>query len=98
MIDVAPRRIFARRGVDMVHDEIVWLNRRAKRIRRFAWPAAAWPRHEWNNFRTHAKISQSTMRVSPPIASAIRQAAAVMRASASVGVMIFRKNKTRGTR
>ncbi|WP_298254745.1 hypothetical protein [Bradyrhizobium sp.] len=86
---VVPRRIFARRGVGVIHREIVRLNWQAKRNRRFINPVATRAWNEWNDLCTHAKISQSTIRVSPPIASAIKQAAAAMRASASVQVMIF---------
>jgi hypothetical protein len=39
----------------------------------------AHPRDELNDLGVHEKISQSTMRISPPRASAIRQAVAAMR-------------------
>jgi hypothetical protein len=40
---------------------------------------AATARDEWNDLGVHEKTSQSTMRISPLAASAIRQAVAAMR-------------------
>jgi hypothetical protein len=59
--------------------------------------AEALPRDELNDFCTHEKISQSTMRVSPPRASVIRQAVAAIRSSFSRGGLLC-ENRGRAAR
>jgi hypothetical protein len=76
------RHIFARRGVSMVHGKIVHLpDRKAEQVCGVARQAAivARARDKLNDLCAHENISQSTMRISPLTASAIRQAAAAMR-------------------
>ena len=71
------RRIFAWRGVGMIHGEVLSPRQRTERIRGFMRPVAA-ARNKLNDLAVHENISQSTMRISPPRASAIRQAVAAM--------------------
>src|ERR1700683_3841102 len=82
-------RIFARRGVGVIHGEIVRPTQEAERLRGFVRAMVeAYPRDEWNDPGAHEKISQSTMRISPLTASAIRQAAEAMRSFFLAGGMM----------
>jgi hypothetical protein len=71
-------RIFTWRGVGVIHGEIVRPRTRAERMRGFERTTVeATARDELNDLGVHEKISQSTMRISPLTASAIRQAVAM---------------------
>lgn len=98
MSGTARRDILARRRIGVVHGEVVrprpWTKQAKGSVRTVA--IAAWARDELQDFGAHEKISHSTIRISPLIASVIRQAAAAMQSSASVQGKGFQENKTRG--
>src|SRR5579871_1935199 len=79
VLRVVPRHVFARRGVGVIHHEIVRLHGEAKRSWSFIRAAVARSRREWDDNRAHGNTSDSRTRINPEIASAIRQAVAAMR-------------------
>jgi hypothetical protein len=73
------RRIFARRGVGMIHGEIVRPTREAERLDFVRAMIEVRLRDKLNDPGAHEKISQSKMRISPLTASPSRQAVVAMR-------------------